>query len=1069
MKSVFFFIAILSLLSSCALNASNDKITIKIADYDYTDGFAEIRKIGNTQLKYLGGDGGVGYQFDVKKTGWYSVFLFSAPWATNIFIDEKLLTLTSLVDFQKPSKQSSSDKLKKILNVFLEKGTHMIGFDHSWAAGLPWLREIVIKPASRMADMVSVEIIKNRAVYSQDEAVTLEFVVAKHSGSYAININVSDEVSGEVVDEGVVISEKGVGNQKIPYTLPSSKSGVFRVDFIDDLNQKVVKSFQYVVVQKTIISDVVNERKTLIATIDAVKQEPDYSSSATAVVVGSGGSYRESQGIGYYNDKSNPDYFSYILDTPENDQLYMAEITFPDDKKRTFTASVVDSKANPYAIDAGVMTGREFPLSMREKKLQIYFYSKDKQQRLLFFNWHSGEKIAIKKVSLFEVENLSQQQILVHNHRYNAMYFEEPMRFATYFGADTGVKDWVNIKKAATRWAEWSRSNYVNHWIFSVAGYQGRMWPTNLLPGYAPGDTWSAGMLGDSSNKDIIEKDILWLLLLVAEQYDIKVTFELQIAPNKAMLNYLADQWRSAPDDIADGYKIVSKHGETGTLSAHKPYFNPVNHNVQKWTEAIFSDLVNRYHTLTAFNGISIRLMRWSFAGWQAFPSMDWGYGDYTINMFEKETNIIVPISPVEIDRYMKRYKWLMKNAYNEWVSWRTDKIYQYHKNLQNILLSKRKDLNLTLGVFNPTYATVDSVNKKKLSSLNHIKDIVEYNSKGWKKLLKETGIDVFKYADNQSLLLAPVARYPSGIKVNKIGPFADYRIAAMMDGAVDKEKIKSTLKSDGVGYESSIIFYNEYMESNFDTHNIGLDLLRNKNKKRSNLSICGVLNPAGRNMLARYADALAEGNVTSLADGGLGYILGQPHITKEFMREYMSIPAISMNRHKDTGDAVSLWYGFEQNDLFFYVVNRADYPVQINIKLSKNSKVSHITTGDVYSGAILNLSLKPYEIQAFQSNESDVSVVNVKTNYPAEVAVDLESQIYQARDIINRLKASPYNNKFIKEIQVAEQKLADVKKKYVEQQYFKAKKGLMSRQLVRVYAVKYTSKSTFPKGLWFD
>ena len=51
----------------------------------------------------------------------------------------------------------------------------------------------------------------------------------------------------------------------------------------------------------------------------------------------------------------------------------------------------------------------------------------------------------------------------------------------------------------------------------------------------------------------------------------------------------------------------------------------------------------------------------------------------------------------------------------------------------------------------------------------------------------------------------------------------------------------------------------------------------------------------------------------------------------------------------------------------------------------------------------------------------------------------------------------------------MAEQKLADVKKKYVEQQYFKAKKGLMSRQLVRVYAVKYTSKSTFPKGLWFD
>ncbi len=1066
MKSIISYIIFLTCLSSFALGASNQKNIIDIADYVQSDGFAEVRTIPNTHDRYIGGMGSIKYQFNIPTDGWYSILMKSAPWAVDIIIDEKLITHTTLVDFRRTSKGATKFKLNNIVNVFLEKGDHTIAFNHNWATGLPWIRNIIVQRTDRPEDSVSVELVQNRAVYRLNESAPIKLLVSRHSYPYTINIAVSDEDSSEIISNSAVTTVKGVGNQEFSYLLPTSKSGVYKVSLVDNINNKVTRPFQYVVIDN-IKPPKGKGHKELVNTIEVTEQLPDYSSSDTKTVNSALGAYRESEGIGYYNDRK-PDYFAYNLNLLERDQLYMAEIFFPDDKNRTFTASVIDSQVNPYSIDAGVMTGREFPLSNSERKLQIYFYSKDIQQKLLFLNWHSGEKIAIKMIKIYRIDSLNQEIVSIEKPRRNAMYFEEPMRFTTYFGSDTDVKDWKNIEKAAARWAQWSRSNYINHWVVTVAAYQGRMYPTVLLPGFAPGDSWSPGMFGRFSNKDIIEKDILWLLLLVAEKYDIKVTFELQLASNKTMLKYLVNQWQSNAGAINDAHIIVSKNGEKGSLGPDKPYFNPVNPDVQKWVESIFGELADRYHVLPAFDGVSIRFMKWAFSGWQTFSSLDWGYGDHTINMFVKETKIVIPVTTTGDDRYIKRYTWLMNNAYADWVEWRSKVIHQYHSRLENILISKRADLNLYLDIFDPTYANVEKINKDKASNLNHIRNEVEYDRKGWGELLKEAGLDTKKYSDNHNTVMVPVSKYPPGIRINKIGPFAEYRIASMMDGAVDKEKIISTLNSDGVGYESSIMFYNEYMEASFDTHNIDLDLLRNKNKKRSDLSICGVLNPAGRNMLARYANALAEGNITYLVDGGLGYTLGQPHITKEFMREYMSIPAISMSRHSDTGDAVALWYGSDLSDSFFYIVNRADYSVQVNITLSKNSKVRHLTTGKVYSGAILNLSLKPYEILSFQYDNDGAKIENVDTNYPANVSIDLKKQISQARNSIDSLKASQHNKKYKAEIQVAESELNDVQKKYNTKQYLKARRGLMSRHLVRIYSVQHSGKTRYPEGLWY-
>ena len=55
----------------------------------------------------------------------------------------------------------------------------------------------------------------------------------------------------------------------------------------------------------------------------------------------------------------------------------------------------------------------------------------------------------------------------------------------------------------------------------------------------------------------------------------------------------------------------------------------------------MISEIANRYKDSPAFKGISIRLMAWCFSGWQTVASIDWGYEDYTVDLFQKETGVV--------------------------------------------------------------------------------------------------------------------------------------------------------------------------------------------------------------------------------------------------------------------------------------------------------------------------------------------------------------------------------------------------------------------------------------------
>ena len=97
-----------------------------------------------------------------------------------------------------------------------------------------------------------------------------------------------------------------------------------------------------------------------------------------------------------------------------------------------------------------------------------------------------------------------------------------------------------------------------------------------------------------------------------------------------------------------------------------------------------------------------------------------------------------------------------------------------------------------------------------------------------------------------------------------------------------------------------------------------------------------GVLNPAGRHYLERYAATLAEADALFLGDGGNAYTLGQP-LLLEFLREYRQLPPVPFHRCADARDPVAVWELSDpkHNRFLFYAVNRERFPVSLDLHLA--------------------------------------------------------------------------------------------------------------------------------------
>ncbi len=120
--------------------------------------------------------------------------------------------------------------------------------------------------------------------------------------------------------------------------------------------------------------------------------------------------------------------------------------------------------------------------------------------------------------------------------------------------------------------------------------------------------------------------------------------------------------------------------------------------------QAVYQNMVNEllelYGREPGWKGIKLYLNEANGPAWATWedPMMS-SYDDFTIALFEKQTEINIPVDRTDARRFEKRYQWLVANAQTAWIRWRADKMNEIYAWTRDRLAQTRSDLNLLLFV----------------------------------------------------------------------------------------------------------------------------------------------------------------------------------------------------------------------------------------------------------------------------------------------------------------------------------------------------------------------------------
>lgn len=1011
------------------------------------DEFAGTRYLSEEVLarakekKRLIGNGEADYEFTIPADEWYVLYVSAAQWATELLLDGKPLIYTPFAS----GVWDDKDDAKKVLNLYLTAGQHTLTFSRTWHPGLPWMSRFFLEPAGDITDRVRLTTVKDHLVFRRGEDFSLTLQAGKGSVLQALHLKMTDVQTGEVawnLDQAI---PAGQGNLMVDLQIPTDKEGIFDLLVTDDTDRPAGRVIQFCVIDtaKPDFPDALAVEH--LYSIDCANTVPDYQQGETRVTEGAGGCYRESGDRGREKGVSAADWFAYTLNLPTIQEPYLLEIEYPDDDERVTPIVLVEQEYGPPEPGLGYFSGGAYPLSNTMQTQQFFFFPRSREPRLLFYNWCTGLRSAVAKIHINRVKSGFPGLRFGADGRAYGMYQEEPLRYLCNFGAMPAGDEWPNLYLPAQRAAQLMNYAGTNLWHPTIAVYQAMLWPGTSIPGY------QIGILppGPSTLKEPIKKDIMRMMLLVSEKYGLDFVGDLHIPANARLMGELDERFGgngSIEDDgVQKPWLVVSNKGEAGLKSPHKPYYNALYPGVQEWTADVFRELVKRYAALPAFRGLSIRFMGWSFSSWQCLPSITWGYGDYTVSLFEQETGIEVPVPKDDPKRFGRRYEYLMRNQRDEWIRWRNRKMFEYHTRLAAILTEARPDLKLYL------YFTDDGDYAETVSPDDR-------ENKGWAGILKETAIDLELYRSHPSIVAIGSRGFPDG---GNRGQGA-LKNAARRDASAAVEPLRAQARNDTTGSLSALFFGTNHEGPYVRFDKLGYPKEKIQGNKQTIYPDATVY-PAGIHYLERFANAMADANMTWLCEGSHGYGLGQPQYLRDFLAEYRSLPVMGMQM-LGQGDPVALWHATHEGRTYFYVVNRTWYsPVETNIIFDRIPQVVRLTTGDpvIATGNSLTLSLGPYEMIALAADAvpRDLSAV-----IPSADRDDVQKMLDSARQIVDRqpeeltvIAISPG------EMGKAKRRLADAAHRFEAGSYWRCRQALIHSDLIKVYE----ALNAYPVGLF--
>ena len=884
---------------------------------------AQARRSGDL----AGAVGWFDYDIDIDAPGWFELIVDGYMLGVQTTIRERN---SGREVFREEVSLGFDGKTDKVSNVWLPQGAYTLRLLREYWTGFPAVRSFSLIPATSLAGRVRAEK-PIRRVFRLGDCEPIRILASAGTSATALNWTMTDG-EGRTRRTGELRIPAGSDPQAFRFTPPCDTPGSAVVYFATPaqrVTNRDIHQFHYQVVdlKGALAPSLAPPRRSLVAEIDFTSREPDYRVGPAQVVQTAAGSYRQSGPNGWlerqHGDplRANPHWFAYVLQGLQPQTLHQVEIDFPDDARRTFVIALREPATTGYPVAGGVDSGGEFPLSNAMRTQSLLFWPASRDPRLVLMPAHDGQPAAAARARVYRIdEPLAPLARPQKNRRQFVNWYEEGSHFLGTFGAPG--TDPAQSLIASERWAQAAAHMGITILSPTVSIYSFTLYPSRFHRHFA--QPWGT--------------DTLQQILLSAERHGIGVIPDLH--PRADNLN-----WAFIDEPVPKTHLLASARGQT--VDDLPPFFNPLHPANQDWYVEMIGELVDNYRDSPALRGVSLRFMGWKNPTLHNFHSLDWGYDDLTVGLFEKETGISVPAARTDPGRFMARHRWLTTAAREKWIAWRAQKVAALLVRIRDRVRKARPDLE----VFVPLFPISGG-------------GAAYFSGRDW---LLEAGFDhrLLRGIDGLHLIDAThLYGRRWGQPIDAL--LRDYLIRP------DRGPLGAGAATQRPNRFLSTAVYLEATEVVATPAQLGFDA-----RARAGWT-SGVANPPGRLYLERFAIQLGRHDAVMLGDGGNAYTLGQPEL-REFLAEYLQLPAEPFTLHTAPDARAAVWSRRQNDGTYFYAVNTSAAPRRVEVQFSAAAVVERIALGETgkTTGAFA-IDLLPFQLKVFRTT-SGVAVTSVR------------------------------------------------------------------------------------------
>lgn len=324
---------------------------------------------------------------------------------------------------------------------------------------------------------------------------------------------------------------------------------------------------------------------------------------------------------------------------------------------------------------------------------------------------------------------------------------------------------------------------------------------------------------------------------------------------------------------------------------------NPVHPAVKQRFLAQIDEITRRFGKHEAFKGINLWLHTPAF-----FTTLEQGYGDYTIAVFEKETGIKIPVSTTNPDRFLKRYHHLTGPGRNEWLAWRAKTNLAMINEVNLRLQQARKGARLYLNL------------NRKWQQPRHSKNKTAEGFDLKSHCYQEYAMDLDSIDQIDTVSIAPL-KGPTESRSNK---HWDHGAQNLNFELMTDANIYRPFRSEGKGVASLYYVYVESFMNSLSPEKYA-SYFQNSDPKA-----------AGRDFLAGFSISMASQNPETIFAGAqpLG-TMGREDVSREFIRNFRALPAGHYEDLPSMSDPVTVRSLSTAEGTYLYQVNLLPWSVE--------------------------------------------------------------------------------------------------------------------------------------------